>query len=1088
MEKYVGLLTKNLFSPGDFDLQSLHQEKNRRKQIGDDDDDPSALRGDDGTAINERGVKAKGRIDVYHPIFGRKGEESMKDLCKIAEHDDYVFSGIPDRLRSPLFTVTAKGYVGTGAKIRGKWRVVRVVQVEWEPRPMTSDVLEVLMDTIGMNPDEADLLVGDGPITSDDQGQPVYDSGHFFSVASNHEKQTVRDKLYHLEHCKMYFRSEVFKVLSPTYYDEETVACLNWDDMDPIVQHVKTKPHELCFTRLIQYKHEPPPGYSHLAGSFLNSPDGLLKLPELTFNQLLASMNAYVDLNQTEEWQVVAVIIYDELKIAMNRDKHMYVTHDALIKEYRDFIGDRKIKKTNEDMRNFERAVSWLKDRDIIVVDHKDRYYLSQAFRWELSIATGIEMLMAKALAAPVNPPEVDLKNLRSKHGWPFIDEQIRAFQRFLTYPVLLVDGSAGSGKTAFLECVAAHVPHEKVIATAHNGVNAGQLGKIFPGRAFTTHQLLFHHRMTCKRKDNPLKLIAEMQTSKAQQEKIIRSLRFKVNMKEEQKEEEEEGEKEEERLEPKKVDDHAPKQKMHMSKLGIKYRECIGENIAYVIVDEISTQEPETLAELLSISLCCGKAIKFLFLGDRGQLPAIKRGNIAKSLYEALSHLGMAIDFVHNHRVKEGSEILRNLGDSIRLVRPSSVRFDSKIAVNYPLEVKYDAKANEKKSIMHNYIRDVLTTFALKEYKHHIITRTRDYRSKIVEVVEKYYHSMDPNLSGYEHNMRSFWVGRKVCFKQNNHELGISNNEIFVLREVFDVSPKGARRAHKHTSIRLETKEWKRYIVVSPVKDFDRKIELDWEEWARHWITRGSCNTIASYQGSQVEDCIIVQPYYSKFDTRENLYTAFTRAEERLFFLGTTKALERSIRNPEPLRRSALADMIKDCCQRFNGAFEPPDETYADELERQRKSNAAAKTIQTTMTRTVTKTVVEKKITVQSSPQKRKQPTGDEEMAKDEKRRRIDPDEEKRKMLLEENRRSEELKKEAEKRLRDEERKEEKRRKREKDRKRKEKKEEKRRRKEKEKKRRKEEREKKKKKKHKRKEKAEKDKKEKSNVVFIDF
>src|SRR5215467_15473306 len=225
MEKYTDYLSQNIFSPSDFDLQSLHQEKSRKKNVGDANEEE-----DTGPKSDKATHQAIGIINVFHHTFGLKGEEGFKDLCilKEREYENYVFSDVPHRLKSILFTITAQVNISKGKKIRQKWEVFRCTRVEWAPRPFTAEVLETMMDLLGMMPEETDVLLGDGPIRHLEDGTPVFDSEYFFQRAVNHDSQKVRDTLLFSEQTKMYFQSHVFKLLCPDYYSEDIIACLNW--------------------------------------------------------------------------------------------------------------------------------------------------------------------------------------------------------------------------------------------------------------------------------------------------------------------------------------------------------------------------------------------------------------------------------------------------------------------------------------------------------------------------------------------------------------------------------------------------------------------------------------------------------------------------------------------------------------------------------------------------------------------------------------------------------------------------------------------------------------------------------------------
>jgi hypothetical protein len=72
-----------------------------------------------------------------------------------------------------------------------------------------------------------------------------------------------------------------------------------------------------------------------------------------------------------------------------------------------------------------------------------------------------------------------------------------------------------------------------------------------------------------------------------------------------------------------------------------------------------------------------------------------------------------------------------------------------------------------------------------------------------------------------------------------------------------------------------------------------------------------GFATTVHRYQGSGARTVIIVMPYDSTFVDMAMAYTAFTRAEERVVFIGSPRAWSEIVARDAPLRRTELWFML---------------------------------------------------------------------------------------------------------------------------------------------------------------------------------
>jgi len=462
------------------------------------------------------------------------------------------------------------------------------------------------------------------------------------------------------------------------------------------------------------------------------------------------------------------------------------------------------------------------------------------------------------------------------------------------------------------LGCLQSLYKPEEILACSFQGINAGGLNAIFPGRSFTINQIIYTHGTTCCRDDNPNNSTAVKNR--------------KTN----------------------KVED----QDYSESNIGLYYRHCIVESVKVLIIEEFSNVGLELCALLLTILVSCASLCKIIIIGNKDQMPSIKCGNLIRAVFGAFEKFGATVEFDHNHRVDPESQILKANADAIRRGLPSSIKFDGKAVVEVPFtrrtkdEMQNTSVYNAFRQELKGKITKILRDNKLSEYEHHIITRTRAVRKEIQYIVEEYYHNLSPpNNERYAKN--TYWVGRKYMFKQNNNSIGIKNNAVLILKGIRDVLLEMKEDGDEDDDTLIKKQEtwqvctrpklregWTRTLTFVEINNNDKVYEVPWDEWARRWIERASCTTVASFQGGQIPTLIHVQTYYSQYDTRETQYTAWTRPIKRLFYVGDRSIIKRAINNPEPTRRSKLAHKIKQVCDLYTNAFPLPDLSYVETLE----------------------------------------------------------------------------------------------------------------------------------------------------------
>ena len=476
-----------------------------------------------------------------------------------------------------------------------------------------------------------------------------------------------------------------------------------------------------------------------------------------------------------------------------------------------------------------------------------------------------------------------------------FCDEQIHALELHRKLPIVIVNGPGGSGKTDFLGAISLLYPSNQVLAVAFQAGNVGDLSCMFLN-SYTIHQIIYSHRATCTKDNNPYKAIVTQNCSETQQNRIKKMLGINP-------EKEVKGE------------------KKYYTKNGKSYCTCILEEYKILVVEEMSLVYQEIFAELLLCLICCGKLEKIIMVGDTSQLPPLKTGNLFQSLYNSLSKMRCVSHFTHNHRVDKNSIVLKENAEQIKAGRGYQVKFDGKASILIHHASIFNQSDEIRLRTLKDKVIEALKEHKVGEYEHHIVTTTNKIRKYLLPFIDRYYHELEyGNEAGcVEFNQRSLWINRKVMFKQNNYDFDdpAINNEIMILEKVIDTKPETGETFERLTTNFELPDGMKRSIVCQVLDGKQKKTKtFPFNDWVKQWLNRATVTTIDGYQGRQKETLLAVIPFYSKFLTRERLYTMFTRPSKRMIFIGNPSDIQKGSQNPEPPRKSVMEQEILVRCQ----------------------------------------------------------------------------------------------------------------------------------------------------------------------------
>lgn len=682
---------------------------------------------------------------------------------------------------------------------------------------------------------------------------------------------------------RKYMYCGAISVLTGAGYTLDDLVCMPTGDLPKLMYHVYTAPVKLCLSPCVPFRCENTEGVKNMVHS-----NGW-KLPEMSRAGFFHVISTFQAMHTRED--VAVVEAYDMLKAdaEINRNTEMEVSElTASLRR------ERSLKPAEVDG-----ALAKLLKLGLVVIDGPTvALFENRAF--ELVIARSLKTICERALEAEDTAGEEWLAVLEGNTAGPICDEQLEAMRMHLTHPLLYVGGNAGSGKTQFLAHVARAHEHE-MVAARRNAVWVRGLSQTMVGVTFmcmpavhlqkrvcgdfamTCHFLIAAHACSCSKSPYYGTAVG-----------------------------------------------HPPH--------GLRVKCCL-EDLELLIVDELSVMYNELLAVLLSeLSLCAKKLKRVVLVGDHRQLASVREGNVLADFMGALPWATK--EFRHNHRVSEEAfALIRTNSDAIAEGDFASLRFDGEAVL---LREPTGGGPMECEDMLSRVLREL----SLPESDLHIVTRTNDLRRSLCRVVERHYLQLEPQDW-------VFYVGRKFVIKMNDRGLGVANNEILVLEAVWDEQPSGndtprlppppelgrtGAREGRRFIVRDSTQPWvpegyERFIAFRGHLYQDNLRVLRLVKKVRQRMVKAAVTTNHAYQGAQTKCIVLVSPPVPRaYDTRECLYTASTRAEQKVVYVTSKAALDAMCHTRERPRTTGLARLLRehigpfaDACRARLAKLKPP-------------------------------------------------------------------------------------------------------------------------------------------------------------------
>lgn len=299
-----------------------------------------------------------------------------------------------------------------------------------------------------------------------------------------------------------------------------------------------------------------------------------------------------------------------------------------------------------------------------------------------------------------------------------------------------------------------------------------------------------------------------------------------------------------------------------------------------YVIVDEASMIDTVLLASLLKGTK---DSAKFIFVGDYYQLPSVSQGQVLKDLID--SECLDVIKLNCLYRQSEDSYIV-NLAQEIKDKEISTNFYDKKDDYNFI------SCANE--SVI-DVIKDIVLKAISKGYNEKTIQVLAPlYKSNygidnLNKMLKEIFNEKSEDKNEYISGDIVYREGDKILQLVNDYDNNVSNGDLGYIESIVSTS--------KKTEITINYDGTR--VVYTP-KDFNN-------------ITHGYATSVHKSQGGEFKMVIMpFVPSYKRMLYNKLIYTAVTRAKEKLILLGDINSFIYGINNNYiENRKTSLKELI---------------------------------------------------------------------------------------------------------------------------------------------------------------------------------
>ena len=304
------------------------------------------------------------------------------------------------------------------------------------------------------------------------------------------------------------------------------------------------------------------------------------------------------------------------------------------------------------------------------------------------------------------------------------------------------------------------------------------------------------------------------------------------------------------------------------------------------LVVDEFSMVGIDTLPYLLYAIQSC-RHTNLVVVGDPQQLPSVASGNFLADLIA--SDIASVQMLKHIHRHSKKSYIAR-IANTISNGGVPDIPKDAEDFVWIDFGDLDDA-ANKAAAVVNKYLN--------QDRIQDVQALSPMYRSPAgVDAICANIQCMTSSGEKFEYKNKTFYKGDRVMQLVNNYDKDIFNGTIGIVDKFgFDVVRPEIENVERH------------YVVV----DFDGETRMyvgdEIDQLRVCW-----CSTVHKFQGSQMPVIVfIMTEANSRMMTRELVYTAITRASEKVYVVGSFNMLCLAARTSEIRKRyTSTANLIR--------------------------------------------------------------------------------------------------------------------------------------------------------------------------------
>lgn len=637
--------------------------------------------------------------------------------------------------------------------------------------------------------------------------------------------------------------------------------------------------------------------------------DRIWTLPELShrsFEHLCKTYN-YVP----TPLERFAVKLYDLIKQHAKKGGHKFIDDDEL-----------GITIDSADRNHLDAALALLQTYKAIVIEKTTNnvrlVYLWRMYMCEKFIVNATNILISQFLTAPPRwktPEEANQYLLRINHM--LCSEQLNSIECARHYPIELISGCAGAGKSAGLTKLMAYLGaidwKEQIMFSTYQAKNAATAAATNTPYAATAHNLMSMHASKCHL--SPLKNKTSRREKSPEENSRRRagggrgrgrgrggpmqSNLHRFMEREERDEDNEDG-----------------------------FIQCPFENVRVLVIDEIGLFFEELLAPILHVLTTCGKLSQLIVCGDHRQLVQIQPGQLQKDMFYGFER--WLLKYEHCHRFEDKTAVIfRHNAMMVDAMRPEAVVFEDGIYERIEPNKKF-YKPEEMKQLESELISAMRRTGFRDSEECMFVTRTHEWEEmglRAMEIVQ--FGEVKPGV---------LRVGQKVMYTRSDKKAGIVSKQVLMLEGIEDCPlPPGKNlrwlKAKEFKDLVADNEDikdtsWKRprrhaRRLKCRVVGERRIVYLPYDGIFTHKVVRAGATTERSSQGTQAKHIFIFKPsYWEEADVKECAYVTTTRQASRLTMFCTYATFCQWVRNPAKPRNSVLGKKLRAVCDKWAPVF----------------------------------------------------------------------------------------------------------------------------------------------------------------------